>query len=382
MTYNALEEVFKRWLLMPDTSLLRVVLASWVANRLEGVPVWLMVVGPPSSGKTEILQALAPLPQTFMVGSLSGEAALLSATPRQTRASDATGGLLRQIGQRGTLILKDFTSILEMHREKRAEVFKSLREIYDGHWNRPVGSEGGRTIGWEGHCGLLAGVTPAIEHYHSISSSMGERWMYYRLIPPPRGLQARLILAQRGKKKIMQAELREAVTEYVGKLDLSCPVDVTQAVGEYITRLGDWVTNTRSSVHRNARGELDSITQPEAPARLTLLLLQVYHSLVLMGTNKPHLTVRRLALDCIPEIRMEALLGISRTPQNTADLVRSTRLPSRSTAVRALEDLSELGTVTRTADGVWKLSGDTEAKVKLTPSDEVGYAGSGGKGDS
>ena len=366
MTYDALEGVFKRWLLMPDTSLLRVVLASWVANRLEGVPVWLMVVGPPSSGKTEVLQALTGLTQTFNVSTLTGEAALLSAVPRQTRSADATGGLLRQVGTRGTLILKDFTTILGMNRDKRSELFDALREIYDGGWKRTVGSEGGRELTWSGHCGILAGVTPAIEHYHSVTATMGERWVYYRLSPPPRGSQASRILEQRGKKRVMQAELRTAVGEYVGALDLARDFKVSSPMGEYIARLGDWTTRARTGVHRDNRGHIDSITHPEEPGRLTLLLLQIYHSLSLMGVSKPHLTIKRLALDCVPELRTEVLNTLEREPVNTADLIRVSRVPSRSTATRTLEDLRVLGLVEKTDDGVCSVSELTQAKVKLT----------------
>jgi len=42
---------------------------------------------------------------------------LLSGTPTKEKAADARGGLLREIGAFGYLVLKDFTSILSMHRD-------------------------------------------------------------------------------------------------------------------------------------------------------------------------------------------------------------------------------------------------------------------------
>jgi hypothetical protein len=54
-----------------------------------------------------------------------------------------TGGLLRRIpADGGVLVLKDFTSIIDMHRDGRTEVLAALREIYDGRWDRNVGAEG------------------------------------------------------------------------------------------------------------------------------------------------------------------------------------------------------------------------------------------------
>ena len=79
------------------------------------------------------------------------------------------------------LLLKDFTSIIDMHRESRAEVLAALREVYDGRWDCSVGAEGGRTLTWTGHLGLVAGCTTAIDSAHSVMSVMGTRFMLIRL---------------------------------------------------------------------------------------------------------------------------------------------------------------------------------------------------------
>jgi hypothetical protein len=71
--------------------------------------------------------------------------------------------------------LKDFTSIIDMHCDARAEVLAALRELYDGRWDRSVGAEGGRTLTWEGRLGLIAGCTTAIDSAHSVISIMGTR---------------------------------------------------------------------------------------------------------------------------------------------------------------------------------------------------------------
>ena len=112
-------------------------------------PTWMILVGAAGSGKTEMLSAAARLPGVHVVGSLT-EAALLSGTPRKDTASGASGGLLREIGEHGILVLKDFGSILSMHREARGAVLAALREIYDGSWTRLVGVDGGRRLHWEG----------------------------------------------------------------------------------------------------------------------------------------------------------------------------------------------------------------------------------------
>src|ERR1700751_3768893 len=92
--------VFRRWLHLPDAAALLAVLGAVAANRLDGDPVWLLLVGSPSSGKSEILQAVGSLPDVYPTASLT-EGGLLSGTPKREKAKDASGGLLRTIGHAG-----------------------------------------------------------------------------------------------------------------------------------------------------------------------------------------------------------------------------------------------------------------------------------------
>lgn len=171
--------VFRRWMHMPDPGLLYAVCAGIAANRIEAFdPTWLIVVGAAGSGKTEALTATSRLPGVHLVGTVT-EAALLSGTPRKDTAKGATGGLLHEIGEAGIVVLKDFGSVLSMHREARAAVLAALRELYDGAWTRLVGADGGRRLHWEGRLGLLAGATSVLDQHHGVMSQLGERFLLY-----------------------------------------------------------------------------------------------------------------------------------------------------------------------------------------------------------
>src|SRR5262249_47288525 len=128
---------------------------------------------------------------------------------KDTRA-DANGGLLRSIGEFGILLLKDFTSVLSMHRDSRAAVLAALREIYDGNWQRHVGVDGGRTLSWSGKLGMLAGCTPIIDTHHAVIAAMGERFTLYRLAPIDGNKQAEAALANVGQERQMRRELADA----------------------------------------------------------------------------------------------------------------------------------------------------------------------------
>src|SRR5262249_55788225 len=146
-------------------------------ETLGGDPAWLLVVGGSGAAKTETIAALGAV----TVSTISGEAALLSGTPAKSRAKDATGGLLKDIGPSGLLAIKDFTSILSMNRDTRALVLAALREIHDGRWFRNVGTDGGRTLRWEGRLIVVGAVTTAWDAAHQVVATMGDRFLLVRL---------------------------------------------------------------------------------------------------------------------------------------------------------------------------------------------------------
>ena len=83
-TLDGTVAVFRKWLHLPDATTLYAVLGTVAANRLPGPPVWLLVVGSPGSGKTEILQSCGSLPDVHATATLT-EAGLLSGTPGRER---------------------------------------------------------------------------------------------------------------------------------------------------------------------------------------------------------------------------------------------------------------------------------------------------------
>jgi hypothetical protein len=149
VTLAQVHEVFSKWLYLPDQGFITIVLAAVAANLGDGDPVWLLLLGPPGSGKTELLDSLLGLPRMHTAGVLT-EAALLSGTSKREYARDANGGLPRAIGDSGVIVCKDFTTVLSMGRETRTPLLAALREVYDGAWTRHVGTDGGRSLTWKG----------------------------------------------------------------------------------------------------------------------------------------------------------------------------------------------------------------------------------------
>jgi hypothetical protein len=376
MTMTQVEAVYSRWLHEGDGVTTRVCHAVYVANMvLVGDPVWVLLVGGSGQGKTERLVPLAGLPHVELASTLTGEAALLSATARRDRAEHAHGGLLRRIGDQGILVVKDFTSILEMDRTARRQVLAALREVYDGRWDREVGAEGGQTLNWEGKCGLLAACTTAIDKAHAVMNDMGPRSLFVRLPPADPAKIGASALAHMGRETTMRAELAAATAGLLTHLP-GVPHDI-EPVAEGLIALAALVSQARSPVHRDWGGEVELVGDVEAPTRIIKQLGQLWRACGVLGLGRPESwkVVERCALDSIPKLRGAVIryLTDQDEPTDTTTIRIALAHPKR-TVLRALEDLTAHHVITRISAGrgradQWMLS--DRARSWITSSEGV-----------
>jgi hypothetical protein len=356
---NAIEqtiETFEHWLHLPDLTPVLAVLGAVAANKLEGDPVWLGIVAPPSSAKTEILNALSMLPDIYPAATMS-PASLLSGTSKKERAASSKGGLLREVGEFGILVLKDFGSILSMHRDARAETLAALRELYDGEWTRHVGSDGGQTLHWAGKLGLVFGATPALDAHHAASSALGERFLLCRL-PDAEQVQLRRAFAHSGKQtKTMRHELAEAVAAlFAGAC--ADPEPLSSSEMDELEKIVWLAVRLRSAVQRDGYSrEIEFVHGTEGPARLGLTLERLLAGLSSLGVDRARAfdVVRRACMDSVPPLRRRAHAWLSEigTPQSTQTVGNAIGLPT-NTARRVLEDLAAYGLVERESQGKGK----------------------------
>jgi hypothetical protein len=271
------------------------------------------------------------------------EAALLSGTPDKDCSASSTGGLLREIDGFGIHVLKDFTSILSMNRDKQKILLGALREIYDAAWNRHVGGDGGRKLDWRGKVGLIGGVTSSIDSHHTVMSAMGQRFALYRLAAIDAGAQARRAIEKTGEEQRMRAELSGAVSACFDGLDFTSPPVLSAEDHEWIIALTTLVARCRSAVERHSYSrEIELIHDAEAPARLTKMLVQFLRGALLIGVKPQRARglIIKVGFDCIPPVRrlaLEALLEQG-SPLTTAALAESIGYPEQ-TARRALQEL-------------------------------------------
>lgn len=340
-------ETFTRWLGEEyDFDALCLVLAAAAVDRLDGDPLWALVVSGSGNAKTETVQALAGA-GALVTSTITSEGALLSATPKKETAADATGGLLRKIGDHGVMVIKDVTSILSMPRETRSAVLGALREVYDGRWSRNVGTDGGRTLDWSGRLALVGAVTTAWDTHHGVVAAMGDRFVLLRMDSSVgRQIAGRRAIGNTGHEEQMRRELAESVRV---TLDAMQPVDpLSEDETARLLAAADLVTLARTAVETDQRGEVLWGHAPEMPTRFAKQLAQVVRGGVAVGMDRDD--ALRLAIRCardsVPPLRLAVIDDVAANPGmcSTAQVRKRIGKP-RVTVDRTLQALHMLGVV-------------------------------------
>ena len=319
-------------------------LAVAVSSDLDGEPLWGMLVGPPSGGKSEAVKALDDSADEH-VDDITGPA-LLSWMPGK---NPKPAGILTRIPSRAFVTISDFSTVLATSdRGGRDTLFALLRRAYDGHVVREVGNSP-RPLTWTGRLTLLAAVTPAIDNFSSHTDALGPRWLYCRL---PETDNAHKKATVRKRRKIeglaeKQAEARRRASELVrvarrvvGDVELDDEMYDQLEDAAMLTCLG------RAAVPRNAYGrrEIDGIPVIEEPARVTGQIVALAKSLLALGVPRGQALALagKCALDTVPQARLACLRQLAGGEAMTVSEVRRRTGLNRHVARRALEDMEVL----------------------------------------
>jgi hypothetical protein len=216
----------RTWQDLPDPTHVIAALAAAATRKTEGEACWLLLVAPPSSGKTEAVRLLdktadARLDEVTAAGLLSWTK---GRNPRPT-------GILTRVPAQALITFGDLSNLLATSdRGGRDQVFALLRRAYDGHTFRDVASPNGDRLEWSGRLTVVACVTGIIDRYAAHADQLGPRWIYIRI--PERSIEAKQIAARQARRKDLEQNrkrVREAVAALLARLPGELP-DLPDAV--------------------------------------------------------------------------------------------------------------------------------------------------------
>lgn len=360
----AIRKAFGSWLTLPNNDLVDIVAATLLANRLPGKPIWLAVVGPPATGKTEVVQALESCLRVHMVDGISP--ATFASGYKESKASNKRFGLLEQMsdGKPHLVVVKDFSTVLQKRLDQRGEILGQLRCFYDGKYTWPYGND--VTVCWEGKMGMIVCSTGQYDKELRSLATFGDRFLVFRPLEGRRELIAERAARNSSNSQKMEAALRKAYG-LLDQTNLPKEVKVSLEARRLIAELSDFVTRARSIVPRHPyTREIEDLPELEGTARVAVQLTQLSRGLmVYFGlsqlTDQILDTLESVTFSSIPPARAKVLTGMS-LKSNVSGRSISEGLDVPSQVVRrALEDLKLLGIVEsssaaqRSAGGGWEV---------------------------
>lgn len=237
-----------------------------------------------------------------------------------------------------------------------SERFAIMRCIYDGFYERSLGTNGGLNLAWAGKCGFVAAVTDEIDQHHEPMAALGHRYLYVRQ-PKLTGAETLEMQYKAGVNVGKQSAMREALSlatkRFFARLTIpTCPERHPDL--DRLYALARLVTLARSHVGRSTGG-IEYVNEPEAPMRLGGQLAQLYGGLRAIGvdTGWAERLVVRVGADSVPPARWRSLAAlIARAPLTSEEVAGATGLVV-DLADRALGDLAAHGLTARGADLRW-----------------------------
>jgi DNA-binding transcriptional ArsR family regulator len=288
------------------------VLAVAATCKLSGDPPWLMLISGSGNAKSETANSVASVENTIAISTISSEGALLSASKK---SKGATGGLLRQLGDSGILIVKDFTSIISGDRKARGEILAALREVHDGRWDRSVGFQGGSTISWKGRIIVIAACTTSWDSAYAVLAAMGPRFVTIRSSARVGRLAAGLrSIRNAGAEDTIRQTISEAVAALIANARLA-PRDAKLLIEEenQLVNATNLATYARTGVETDYQSNVIDGHEPEMPTRFSKQLVLIFRGALSIGIDRERAMalVLRCARDSIPPIRYAVLKDLA-----------------------------------------------------------------------
>lgn len=357
----------RSWLIFPsvDMDIIDFVLAVYFSERMDGDPLWGMIIDASGGGKTELLRTLRDEPYAYFMSKMTDKS-MFSMFRDSKHPEDLS--IIKDLDGK-VFIVKDMAPLLETKADKRKAVFSDLRDTYDGFSDRASGMTG--RMSYTAHFSFLAGCTKAIDQYTSMETELGERYLKIRA----RGDDAqttihsadgkvthrpvRLLKAERagrtaGQEKEMREDLKRKVHDFLN-LTIPIPRHVPQSIERQLAALADFTARARSSVARERGGPVLYKPQAEYGTRLNKELTKLLLALAaIRGHSEPDnedfATVQRVAEDSLPPNRL-LVLNYLRSKEsagcgNVAEIAEAVDLSENTTRL-LLEDLRLLKIVNR-----------------------------------
>jgi hypothetical protein len=316
--------------------------------------VWLIISGPPSSGKTTSVGLLKPYKQAVFRDKIT--AAGLSSGFVNPKTGVTPKGLLVELDGK-CLVIRELASLF-VGRAKDVQGFLGiLQTVFDGGYQSNDG-----TVGYKeatGRFGIIACGTPELLSSHqTLMSNIGPRFLFFRVPETTREERRELVNARKqvtgGAEKI--AALRGLVADHVSQLP-PVPTELPASPPE-VDRIAEFLVQGRAAARwaPDDTGDktliglsFEDLTRSTAQLHILGLALARVRGRGSIGEDELD-DLKRVALSSMPETRARVLDALRDGPKTQIDIQDATQM-SQPTVWRAVDALKRADVLVE-AEGV------------------------------
>lgn len=365
-TFDEVKEKVEAFLPNSATAL-KVMLAVAVSGAFHTrAMLWLLFVGAPSSGKTELVQLLRNSPHAYCLDNVTLNSFISGERPTTKQKVYDLLPLL----DRKCLVIKDWTVIFSLDEKMTKKIIGDMVGAYDKQLSKHSSRRG--LISYESEFSHLGCITPAtLNRHHNYLNMIGPRFLCYTILNPSDEDENKsfdAIFANQDRDGL-EKSAREAVQSYLSSLATRDPAiaikPLSPPVQSYLKVAARFVSRARGIVVLQSASFRDESgndityyepleTQIEQPWRAVQQLMELAKYLAFVcgkgnvETDELEI-IKQVVISSMPADRSQALRAIqARGGAITAKELSEDIDRSNKTSRRMLDELSVLGILKKT----------------------------------
>ena len=340
-----------------------VMLATVVSTKTKGNPLWLRIIGPPSSGKTLLAECLsASKAHTWALSTFSGFVSGFKG--RRNEDGEAEDSSLIPLLDGKCLIVKDGDTL--MSNDGRDRILAELRDLFDGVTRAHYRNQESHVYE-DIHTSILLCGTNQLRQLNR--ANLGERFLDMEIADPnsrehyaraaaTHALQSMLLsfpstanASTNGKPTTKDDELirKRATLGFLQHLHTTMDhVHVPDKVIEMILSMAEFLAYMRARVHKE---DLDTAPEIEMPARIVTQLVKLATCLtIVLGETEANGDIARIIREVVMftarNRQFDATILLYDKPEGMdTDTLANALKVSTSTAHRITDDMKALGII-------------------------------------
>ncbi len=333
------EQILNDALQIRDWEAIRIILAVVAAHYVPGEPLWVRLVGPSRSGKTEILRAIA----TYYGDDVENPdiVEMEAITPASIRGGLDYGHRLLDRIKGKMVVTKDIAALLTTRSDSRKEILGLFRNVKDGKLTSDFGTEDGYNV-QDSYFDWILATTPAFEQVRVMEDLLGARFIDVIFEPDDRLKIAKKAAENSPKMSAIRENLKNAIKTLLDGVKAKQKIVPALAPdANWIAEIADLAALLRSPVDRDRYHNVNSIPMPEIASDLSQSFTRIAQGLWLLGISDYQPYIWRLAKDCIPSVRRVVLGALlqNQQPLTADEISKITKLPAGTLNLK----LEELG---------------------------------------